>query len=100
MTQEDLAKALGKVSRSSVALWETGRGGETKKLLRIAEVLDVPVEFFVNGMSRQDVAEMISVDERALIRLYRNCGALEKLMLMRSAEQLTRRSKRKSKVQT
>jgi len=97
MTQQDLATALGDVSRSSIALWETGRGGETKSLPRIAEVLGVPVEFFVNGMSRQDVAETVSVDERALLQLYRGCGALEQLMLMRAATQLNRRTKRNSK---
>jgi transcriptional regulator with XRE-family HTH domain len=92
MTQEEFAKALGGVSRSSVALWETNRGGEANQLPRIAEVLGVSVEFFVNGMSRQDVTETLSVDESVLVKLYRTCVASELLILLRSAGRLSKRT--------
>lgn len=46
-TQDQLANAVG-VSRSAVAQWETGRAGQvTTNLTRIAEVLEVGVEYLI-----------------------------------------------------
>ncbi len=97
LTQEAFAEALGGVSRSAVALWETNRGGEAHNLPRIAEVLGVSVEFFVNGMARQDVTATLSMDELALVRLYRECNAPEQLTLLRTAGRLNKQSARQRK---
>lgn len=94
LTQEALADAIGGVSRSAVALWETNRGGEAQHLSRIADVLGVSVEFFINGMARQNVQATLTLDEHALIDLYRACDAAERLTLLRSAGRLQRRSAR------
>jgi transcriptional regulator with XRE-family HTH domain len=97
ITQEALAEAIGGVSRSAVALWETNRGGEANNLPRIAEVLGVPVEFFINGMASHDVTETLTVDESALVKLYRECGPSERLTLLRTAGRLVRQSERARK---
>jgi transcriptional regulator with XRE-family HTH domain len=94
ITQEELADQIGGVSRSAVALWETNRGGEANNLPRIAEVLGVSVEFFINGMASHDVTETLSVDESALISLYRGCGAPERLTLLRTAGRLKKQAER------
>lgn len=98
MTQGEFADAIGGVSRSAVALWETNRGGEAQNLPRIADVLGVSVEFFVNGMARQDVNETLSIDEFALIKLYRECRASERLTLLRTAGRLNKLSARRGPV--
>lgn len=95
LTQEALARTLGAVSRSAVALWETNRGGEARHLPRIAEVLGVSVEFFANGMARQDVTQTLSVDEYALIQLYRECSLPERLTLLRAAGRLGKSPRRR-----
>ena len=49
LTQDDLADQVG-VSRSAVAQWETGRTGQiTGNLSRIADVLEVNVEYLMFG---------------------------------------------------
>lgn len=94
MTQGEFAEALGGVSRSAIALWETNHGGEASHLPRIAEVLGVSIDYFITGMARHDAVETLSVDERALVRLYRSCAAPEQLTLLRSAGRLSKRSQR------
>ena len=94
ITQEELADAIGGVSRSAVALWETNRGGEANNLPRIAEVLGVSVEFFINGMATHDVTERLSMDESALIGLYRGCTVSERLTLLRTAGRLKKQADR------
>ena len=94
LTQEAFADALGGVSRSAVALWETNRGGEATHLGRIAEVLGVTTEFFINGMAKQNVTETLTMDESALLEMYRGCDAAERLTLLRSAGRLRKRSER------
>lgn len=95
MTQEELAEAVG-VSRSAVALWETDRGGEADHLPRLSEILAVPVEFFVTGMARHNVVETLSIDESALIALYRVCSIPDQLRLLRLASQLTERARKQT----
>lgn len=84
-TQDQLANSVG-VSRSAVAQWETGRAGQvTTNLTRIAEVLDVGVEFLMYGDEKRTPAEARQGDELALLRLYRECAAEDRQLLLRTA---------------
>jgi transcriptional regulator with XRE-family HTH domain len=96
LTQEDLAGAVG-VSRSAVALWETDRGGEAQKLPAIADILDVPVEFFINGMARREITLKLSPDEASLVQRYRECDAPGQLTLIRTADRLNKKHSRAEK---
>lgn len=84
ITQEEFARRVC-VSRSAVALWETNRGGEARHLSKIAAVLGVPVESFLNGMMRSETSETVTADEGALLSLYRGCRAANRLALLRTA---------------
>ena len=93
-TQDQLASAVG-VSRSAVAQWETGRAGQvTTNLTRIAEVLDVGVEYIMYGDDKRIPAEARLGDEMALLRLYRDCSAEDRQLLLRTARRLVALSRR------
>ena len=88
MTQDQLAQAVD-VSRSAVAQWETGRAGQiTGNLTRIAQVLDVGVEFLMFGADKRAPAAAGQGDELALLRLYRECGPEDRQLLLRMARRL------------
>ena len=87
-TQDQLAHAVG-VSRSAVAQWETGRAGQvTSNLTRIAEVLEVGVEDLMYGNDKRTPAAARLGDELALLRLYRECSAEDRQLLLRTARRL------------
>ncbi len=87
-TQDQLATAVG-VSRSAVAQWETGRAGQiTGNLTRIAASLDVGVEYLMYGTDKRAPTEARQGDELALLRLYRECAAEDRQMLLRMARRL------------
>src|SRR5580658_3647086 len=87
-TQDQLASAVG-VSRSAVAQWETGRAGQvTTNLTRIAEVLEIGVEYIMYGDDKRSPAEARLGDEMALLRLYRDCSAEDRQLLLRTARRL------------
>src|SRR5258708_11645249 len=87
-TQEQLANAVG-VSRSAVAQWETGRAGQvTTNLTRIAEVLEVGVEYLMYGDDKRGPVEPRMGDELALLRLYRECSARARQLLLRTTRRL------------
>ena len=90
LTQKAFALKLGNVGRGAVALWETNRGGESKHLPRVAEVLGVPMEFFINGFAESDTNIAISIDEHALVDMYRGCEISGRLTLLRTASRLRR----------
>jgi len=93
-TQDRLASAVG-VSRSAVAQWETGRAGQvTTNLTRIAEVLEVGVEYLMYGDDRRAPTEARLGDELALLRLYRECSSEDRQLLLRTARRLVTVSKR------
>ncbi|HEY8288415.1 MAG TPA: helix-turn-helix transcriptional regulator [Acetobacteraceae bacterium] len=91
MTQEQLAAAVG-VSRSAVAQWETGRAGQiTGNLTRIAGILQVGVEHLMHGSDKYLAGEARQGDELAMLRLYRECSAEDRQLLLRTARRLARR---------
>ncbi|HEX3573015.1 MAG TPA: helix-turn-helix transcriptional regulator [Rhodopila sp.] len=91
LTQDELADRVG-VSRSAVAQWETGRAGQvTGNLSRIADALQVNVEYLMIGDDKRAVGEVRQGDELALLRLYRECDPEDRQMLLRTARRLVRR---------
>jgi transcriptional regulator with XRE-family HTH domain len=90
LTQDQLAGNVG-VSRSAVAQWETGRTGQiTGNLSRIAEALEVSVEFLMYGNDNRAPLVARQGDELALLRLYRECDPDDRQMLLRTARRLAR----------
>ncbi len=89
-TQDDFAGLVG-VSRSAVAQWETDRVGQVRSnLTRIADVLDVSVEYLLHGDDKRAPAAAGSGDELALLRLYRECDDEDRAFLLRTARRLAR----------
>jgi transcriptional regulator with XRE-family HTH domain len=89
-TQGDLAAQVG-VSRSAVAQWETGRAGQvTANLSRIAEVLEVGIEYLMHGAEQRAPREAINAEETAMLRLFRDCGPDDRQILLRTARRLAR----------
>jgi transcriptional regulator with XRE-family HTH domain len=97
-TQDQLASAVG-VSRSAVAQWETGRAGQvTTNLTRIAEVLEIGVEYIMYGEDKRAPSEPRLGDELALLRLYRECSTEDRQLLLRTARRLVAGFKRETEM--
>lgn len=90
ITQDELSERVG-VSRSAVAQWETGRAGQvTGNLSRIADALEVTVEYLMFGQDKRSPGEAHKGDELALLRLYRECEPEDRNMILRTARRLAR----------
>lgn len=91
-TQDQLAEAVG-VSRSAVAQWETGRAGQvTTNLTRVAGALGVGVEYLMYGRDPRAAGKAYSGDELAVLRLYRECSAEDRQLVLRMARRLAKLS--------
>jgi len=93
LTQAALAAAVG-VSRSAVAQWETGRAGQVHaNLVAVATALGVSVGYLFVGSANGSDAEGSTADaaELALLRLYRDCTAEDRQLLLQTAVRLARR---------
>src|ERR1700722_2261336 len=89
-TQDQLAAAVG-VSRSAVAQWETGRAGQvTTNLTRVAAALGIGVEYLMYGRDPRAAGQAYSGDELAMLRLYRECLAEDRQLLLRTARRLAK----------
>lgn len=87
LTQDQLAAELD-VSRSAIAQWETDRAGQLSgNVTRIAAALSTSVEFILQGHRPQGQA---TGDELALLRLYRECDAEDRVFLLRTARKLAK----------
>ena len=63
----------------------------TGNLSRIADVLEVNVEFLMYGDDKHAAGEVRQGDELALLRLYRECEPEDRQMLLRTARRLARK---------
>lgn len=89
-TQDELAAEVG-VSRSAVAQWETDRAGQVRgNLTRIADALEVSVEFLLHARKERPSLATGTGDELALIRLYRECTVDDRAFLLRTARRLAK----------
>ncbi len=90
LTQDGLASRLG-VSRSAIAQWETDRAGQIRgNLLRVADVLEVSLEYLLHGADKRAPAQAATGDELALLRLYRELSPGDRAMLLQTARRLAR----------
>ena len=70
----------------------------TANLTRIAEVLQVGVEYLMYGDDKRAPAEARQGDELALLRLYRECSAEDRQLLLRTARRLVAGLRREADV--
>ena len=91
LTQHELARATG-VSRSAVAQWETGRAGFTNRIVRVADVLGVPVRDLKLGPAGPATdglaAPPMSRDEGLLLANFRELGSADRACLLLLARRL------------
>ncbi len=91
LTQDELARATG-VSRSAVAQWETGRAGFGNRIVRVADVLGVPVrELKTTGYGSHDAdadPARISRDEATLLDHFRELGSADRACILLLARRL------------
>lgn len=86
MSQVALSEALN-ISRSAVASLETGRTGDIQKHLpKLAQIFQVPVEFFLDDLSTKPVKRTLSADENILVDLYRTLTPEKKIDVQKYIE--------------
>ena len=92
LTQHELALATG-VSRSAVAQWETGRAGFGNRIVRVADVLGVPVrDLKLGGIAGRHAdggpAAPVSREEATLLAHFRDLGHADRACLLLLARRL------------
>lgn len=86
MSQTDLARKVG-VSTSALGFWETGRPGDAQKHLpMIAQSLGVTVEALLTGNRYEETPAHLSLDEHALVQLYRCVDSATKIQVQKWLE--------------
>jgi transcriptional regulator with XRE-family HTH domain len=82
LDQQELADAVS-VSRSSIAQWETNRTAPRHdRIYSVASVLGVSAEALTTGLVKNDVVQMLTSDEAALLDLYRSCDVVYRARIM------------------
>ena len=89
ITQEQLGKIAG-VSPNAVSQWENKRAvPRMGAIQRMADYFGVPKSLIMGD--RNSTTETLSVDERALLVLFRSCNKQGKINLLEYAEDTARR---------
>ena len=85
--QIELAKALD-LGKTTINAWfNNNTDPKTEQLERIAEVLDISIEYLVTGEEKQ---EHINGDERKLLEQYRSANNTGKTRIMEYAQEMKR----------
>lgn len=74
ITQAALAKKLG-IDQSAISLWKTRNGPALDKIVPLAEILDVSIEYLLTG---KNVTKIVKSDKREIGRLEGRIEELEK----------------------
>ncbi|MGV4878573.1 helix-turn-helix domain-containing protein [Acetobacter indonesiensis] len=89
MTQEDLARILD-VSRSAIALMETGRSCRARtSISKIVDLFELEPEFFLSDTQSKELIE-ISEDEKTLLKMYRMLNTTDKIDAQQYMERRTK----------
>lgn len=89
MSDYKVAKAAG-IGRSTFSDWKSGRSApKLDKLKKIADVLEIPVEFITGEGTTADPLDTITEDEQKLLRLFRKMNDAGKATLLSLAESMT-----------
>lgn len=89
MTQEDLARILD-VSRSAVALMETGRSCHARRnISKLIDIFELEPEFFL-GDGKGDEMAKISEDEQTLLQMYRTLSIAGRIDAQQYMERRTK----------
>ena len=80
LSQQQLAQRMG-VAQNTLCNWENGkRRMDRETLLRLAQVLDVPVDYLMGGPA----ADPLSPQEKQLLKLFRSLPPDKQQELIRS----------------
>ena len=86
LSQQMLANAIGE-AQSTIGCWESGRGAPRyKTLLKLADYLDVSLDYLTGRSNQQKCLLELSQQETALVMRYRQLTAGEKAMVGRMLE--------------
>ena len=88
-SQQQLAQRMG-VAQNTVSNWENGRRQPTpQQLLRMAELLDVSVEYLLGALEADGP---LSPEERQLLEMFRTLSPSQQRQLLRLARPDSRRA--------
>lgn len=88
LTDYKVAQATG-ISRSTFSDWKSGRSApKLEKLKKIAEFLEVPVEYITGDGSNSTPLDILSNDEINLLHLFRGLSREKRTSLIEYAQYL------------